>query len=54
VYSREFTDEDWKRAEDWAKGAIAIIEKGDFEGGLDPITKKCDGSCGYGKNCWFA
>lgn len=50
IYTREFTDEDLKKAEDWAMGAIDIIKKGDFTGGL--VDGKCDGSCGY-PNCYF-
>lgn len=51
VYFREFTDDDWKKAEAWANEGIAVIEKGDFTQGLDE-NKKCMG-CNYGANCYF-
>src|SRR3990167_4015008 len=56
VYTRQFTNEDWKRAEKWANEAIEIIEKSDFKGGLDE-SGRClgwKGGCNYGENCYFA
>lgn len=52
VYSREFTDEDWGKAQKWAEEAITIIEKGDFTGGLE--NGKCIlERCPYSENCYF-
>src|SRR3990167_4600638 len=53
VYTRQFTDEDWKRAEKWANEAIEIIEKGDFTGGLDDSGRCNLERCPYNSNCYF-
>lgn len=51
VFYREFTDKDWKRAQDWVKGATEIIDKGNFKSDL--VEGKCIGWCNYGDNCYF-
>ncbi len=52
IYSVVPTSRDKDEAMDWIMGAIAIIEKGDFTGGL--TDGKClDRYCLYGANCQF-
>lgn len=45
LYFREYLDNDWKKAEDWAVEGLNIIKNTDWS----KIT--CDGTCPFGQEC---
>ena|SRR3990167_4968243 len=52
TYYREISDQDLKQAEEWVNKGLSILEEGNFTKYLD--GGKCDGTCSYRENCYFA
>ena len=47
LYYREYTQDDWKKAEKWALEGLKIIEETDWK------TLTCDASCPLGERCFI-
>lgn len=54
VFSVALTDQDASEAKKWILAGIKVLEDGDFNGGLDPETGRCNlYRCPWGENCHF-